>query len=44
MYAGHFPIRLSLARIFGELPEVEFRTDVWPKFLRENAVRVFKLS
>ena len=44
MYEGHFPIGLSLVRIFGELPEVEFRTDVWPKFVRENAVRVFKLS
>ncbi len=44
MYAGYFPIGVSLARIYEELPKVEFRTDVWPKFLRENAVRVFKLS
>jgi uncharacterized protein len=43
MYAGYFPMGLSLERIFTELPEVPFREHVWPKFLRENAVRVFKL-
>ena len=44
MYAGYFPMGLSLERIFKELPDVPFRDDVWPKFLRENAVRVFKLN
>jgi hypothetical protein len=34
---------LSLDRIFDELPNVAFRDHVWPKFLRENAERVFKL-
>jgi len=43
MYAGYFPMGLSLERIFRELPEVAFKDAVWPKFLRENAVRVFKL-
>ncbi|HZB71371.1 MAG TPA: amidohydrolase family protein [Acidimicrobiales bacterium] len=43
MYAGYFPMGLSLERIFTELPEVPFREHVWPKFLRENAVRVFNL-
>jgi uncharacterized protein len=43
MYAGYYPMGLSLDRIFTELPEVPFRPEVWPKFLRENAVRVFKL-
>jgi predicted TIM-barrel fold metal-dependent hydrolase len=43
MYAGYFPMGLTLERIFKELPEVPFRDEVWPKFLRENAVRVFKL-
>ena len=43
MYAGYFPYGLSLERIFTELPQVPFRDHVWPKFLRENAVRVFKL-
>ena len=30
-------------RIFSELPDVPFRKKVWPKFLRENALRVFGL-
>jgi predicted TIM-barrel fold metal-dependent hydrolase len=44
MYAGYFPMGLSLDRIFEEMPDVPFRDHVWPKFLRENAVRVFKLD
>jgi predicted TIM-barrel fold metal-dependent hydrolase len=44
MYAGYFPMGLDLGRIFAELPEVPFRDEVWPKFLRENAVRVFGLD
>ena len=44
MYAGYFPMGLSLERIFAELPQVPFRDHVWPKFLRENARRVFKLD
>jgi uncharacterized protein len=43
MYAGYFPMGLSLERIFRELPDVPFKDEVWPKFLRDNAVRVFKL-
>ena len=44
MYAGYYPMGLSLDRIFKELPDVPFRDSVWPKFLRENAQRVFKVS
>ena len=44
LYAGYFPMGLSLDRIFRELPQVPFRDHVWPKFLRENAVRVFGLD
>ena len=44
MYAGYYPMGLSLDRIFTELPAVPFRDHVWPKFLRENALRVFKLD
>jgi predicted TIM-barrel fold metal-dependent hydrolase len=44
MYAGYYPMGLSLDRIFKELPDVPFRDHVWPKFLRENAMRVFKLA
>ncbi len=43
MYAGYFPMGLTLERIFRELPEVPLRDHVWPKFLRDNAIRVFKL-
>jgi len=44
MYAGYYPMGLSLDRIFAELPDVPFRDEVWPKFLRQNAARVFKLE
>jgi len=44
MYAGYYPMGLSLERIFTEMPNVPFRDHVWPKFLRENAIRVFKLE
>jgi len=44
MYAGYYPMGLSLERIFAELPEVPLRDHVWPKFLRDNALRVFKLD
>lgn len=43
LYAGYFPMGLTLDRIFSELPRVPFKPEVWPKFLRENAMRVFKL-
>jgi predicted TIM-barrel fold metal-dependent hydrolase len=43
IYAGYFPMGLSLERIMGELPDVGFNDDVWPKFLRDNARRVLKL-
>jgi predicted TIM-barrel fold metal-dependent hydrolase len=35
---------LSLERIFRELDSAPFRDHVWPKFLRENALRVFRLG
>jgi predicted TIM-barrel fold metal-dependent hydrolase len=44
MYAGYFPMGLSLERIWADMPKVPFRDEVWPKFLRENAIRVFKLD
>jgi hypothetical protein len=43
MYAGYFPMGLSLERIFKDMQDVPFRDHVWPKFLRENAVKVFNL-
>jgi uncharacterized protein len=43
IYAGYFPMGLSLERIFTELPNVPLRDHVWPRFLRENAMRVLGL-
>jgi predicted TIM-barrel fold metal-dependent hydrolase len=44
LYAGYFPMGLSLERIMTELPSVPFRDHVWPKFLRENSLRVLGLA
>ena len=44
MYAGYFPMGLTLERIFRDMPGVPLKDEVWPKFLRENALRVFKLE
>ena len=44
MYAGYYPMGLELDRIWSEMPDVPFRDHVWPKFLHENAARVFKLD
>ncbi len=44
IYAGYFPMGLSLERIMGDMPKVPFRDNVWPKFLRENAMKVLKLA
>jgi predicted TIM-barrel fold metal-dependent hydrolase len=44
MYCGYFPAGLTLERQFQDMPKVPFKDEVWPKFLRENAIRVFKLD
>ncbi len=44
LYAGYFPMGLSLERIFSELPNVAFKDDVWPKFLYGNAARILGLE
>jgi predicted TIM-barrel fold metal-dependent hydrolase len=44
MFCGYFPAGLTLERQFAELPNVPFNDEVWPKFLRDNALRVFKLG
>src|SRR6478752_5379985 len=44
MYAGYYPMGLSLRRIFDELPDVPLKDEVWPMFLRDNARRVFKIG
>jgi len=44
IYAGYFPMGLSLERIMTDMPNVPFKDHVWPKFLRENAAKVLKLD
>ena len=44
LYAGYFPMGLSLERIFRELPAVPFKDEVWPKFLYGNAARILGLD
>lgn len=44
LYAGYFPMGLSLERIFSELPGVPFKDEVWPKFLYGNAARILGLG
>ena len=44
IYAGYFPMGLSLDRIFTDMPNVPFKDEVWLKFLRENAIKVFGLG
>jgi hypothetical protein len=31
IYAGYFPMGLSLKRIFTDMPHLPFKDDVWPK-------------
>jgi uncharacterized protein len=44
LYAGYFPMGLSLERIMTEMKSVPLRDPVWPKFLRENALRILKVA
>ena len=44
IYAGYFPMGLTLERIFTDMPHVPFKDHVWPKFLSENARRVLKIG
>ena len=44
MYAGYYPMGLSLERIFTEMPAVPFKDHVWPRFLRDNAAAVLKIG
>ncbi|WP_326638716.1 amidohydrolase family protein [Streptosporangium sp. NBC_01755] len=44
LYAGYFPMGLSLERIFTDMPGVPFKDEVWPKFLSGNTRRILKLD
>jgi uncharacterized protein len=44
LYAGYYPMGLSLDRIFADLDELDLKADVWSKFLSENARHVFRIA
>jgi hypothetical protein len=44
LYAGYYPLGLTLERIFRELEDVPLLDHVWPRFLRENALEALKIS
>ena len=44
IYAGYWPMGLSYERIMGDMPNVPFKDHVWPKFLRDNALKVLGLD
>ncbi|MGI8335557.1 amidohydrolase family protein [Actinomadura scrupuli] len=44
IYAGYYPMGLTLDRIMTELPGVPFKDSVWPKFLYDNAARVLEIG
>jgi predicted TIM-barrel fold metal-dependent hydrolase len=44
LYAGYFPMGMSLERIMSDMENVPFKDEVWPKFLRGNALKLFGLE
>ncbi len=44
LFASHPPAFVPRERIWKELPEAGFARSVWPRFLRDNAFQVFRLS
>ena len=43
MYAGYYPMGLSLKKIFTELEHLPLKKEVLPRFLGENAKKLLKL-
>ncbi len=43
LFAGYYAVGLSWDRIFAELGDVPLQDQVWPRFLRDNALRVLGL-
>ena len=44
IYAGYFPMGLSLERIMTDMQNLPLRDEVWPKFLRENAAKLLGIG
>ena len=43
IYGGYFPMGLSLERIMSDMKLLPLKTEVWPKFLRDNALKLLGL-
>ena len=44
IYAGYFPMGLSLERIMSDMHHVPFNDEVWPKFLASNARKILRIG
>ncbi len=44
LYAGYFPMGLSIDRIMSDMANVPFKDEVWPKFLYGNAAKILKID
>ena len=44
LFAGYYAVGLSWDRIFAELRDLPLADEVWPRFLRDNALRVLGLA
>jgi len=44
IYAGYFPMGLSLERIMTDMHDVPFNDEVWPKFLGANARKILRIG
>ena len=44
IYAGYFPMGLSLERIMTDMQNLPLRDEGWPKFLRENAAKLLGIG
>ncbi len=44
LYAGYFPMGLSIERIMSDMQNVPLKDEVWPKFLYGNAAKILKID
>ena len=44
LFAGYYAVGLTWERVFAELEHLPLRDDVWPRFLRDNALRVLDFA
>jgi predicted TIM-barrel fold metal-dependent hydrolase len=44
LFAGYYAVGLSWDRIFADLAHLPLNDDVWPRFLRDNALRVLGID